>query len=1215
MELTRRDVLLAALTAFIAWGYATHYLPSLRFLPYAFIAGCLAVVLGFLYTLLTTARAPPEPVKDYGPRGAAFVRPALWKAETEALAARAAYVPAPLCADAPAVGAALDRLLKGIEGEFVGSWFGAISSRPVFVNEVDRAIRVVAADVIGRVSGLDIVGVAVARVVPMLTAHLGNFYEAERAVKGRSLSRNFTEGEELDLVVAGRFRAGKLHAAVPLAFADTRSVEQQYIRGIVVRLLQRLMPGEMSTSPAVSVLVKEIVSCAVLFPLIQTLSDPDTWNQLIVTYGKSLLQERKTVRKLRAALDEHAPSSPRSIRPAPFPKLTPQDNERKFERFIRSIRACNNLSDARRFRSEVAAQLRKESAVEGQDPLFLRRLEAAKRILDQRISQLGAGGAPAKRAPPSGPRRASKLENATLREVLYTASGLSCFMDYMDRQHLMRLVQFWIVVDGFRNPLEDDADESESADFPTTPMWTEQDRADIAQINEAYLSQPEIKISPLAREAVRTFLRAGSRATNAQYQAARKSVLRAQTAAYEEMRDPHFETFKHTTQWFKLLASEESAPSPDLPASDPEPPPRMHKPALPPRAATDLLKKPTDLRRSALSSSDLKAFVKSDEPPRRSLDNGRAPLFDDDVDEPLARSTASLDSDGDGGVPVPAPQGNDPHVVDAMQAALTDIMHQAPDRDALFSPIEPDSMRSSLELPPRIGSPAQGATGSSRSREKPSIASLGLVGAPGRSVVFKDDLFGEEEKFLEDEREDSDAEPGGASEDDIHEAAPGDLGLAEAIDALTLDIEKLVTQERIVDSLTRKAELTNNAAELRILRKSKASLQREINRKELQRQQYIVQESDNSLYGRATISIPAITVGKEEDGKEFALYVIEVHRTASSHIPAATWAVARRYSEFHALHKRLRTLFPLVRNLDFPRRQIGLGLQKDVMAKRRTALEGYLRELLKEPALCRSRDVRAFLSQQAVPSAAGAGVGARVEERDFVTRIYNSVTDGMEDFLGNIPVLDQLSLAGQNLISVATTQLAAGPQGSGAAGAPLDTKVLTAEAEAEAELRALDAARELEPFVKPICDLFLEAFELNRSNNWLRGRAVVMVLQKLLGGTVERKVREGARSVLCEEGIAKLLDMIAGLVAGEKKDGVKVEKTPRTAAEKARTKQEAAVVLVALVPELVGSVVGRGNGQAAARRVVALVNNRRLNSHLVFSLLDEVVQIVFGEPR
>jgi sorting nexin-25 len=131
-------------------------------------------------------------------------------------------------------------------------------------------------------------------------------------------------------------------------------------------------------------------------------------------------------------------------------------------------------------------------------------------------------------------------------------------------------------------------------------------------------------------------------------------------------------------------------------------------------------------------------------------------------------------------------------------------------------------------------------------------------------------LFGDEEKFLEDEVDDP--EPKHKTDDDeIHEAAPGDLGLAEAIDTLTADIERLVTQESIVDSLTSKAELTNNAAELRILRKSKASLQREIQRKELQRQQYIVQESDNSLYGRATVFIQSIMVGTEEDGKEFAM--------------------------------------------------------------------------------------------------------------------------------------------------------------------------------------------------------------------------------------------------------------------------------------------------------------------------------------------------------
>jgi sorting nexin-25 len=129
----------------------------------------------------------------------------------------------------------------------------------------------------------------------------------------------------------------------------------------------------------------------------------------------------------------------------------------------------------------------------------------------------------------------------------------------------------------------------------------------------------------------------------------------------------------------------------------------------------------------------------------------------------------------------------------------------------------------------------------------------------------------------------------------------------------------------------------------------------------LQRQQYIVQESDNSLYGRATVFIQSIMVGTEEDGKEYAMCkytdksnfyhvvadietdVIEVKRKAGDQMPAATWVISRRYSEFHELHKNLRAKFPQVRNLEFPRRQMMLKLQKDFLHKRRLGLEKYLR--------------------------------------------------------------------------------------------------------------------------------------------------------------------------------------------------------------------------------------------------------------------------------
>lgn len=71
--------------------------------------------------------------------------------------------------------------------------------------------------------------------------------------------------------------------------------------------------------------------------------------------------------------------------------------------------------------------------------------------------------------------------------------------------------------------------------------------------------------------------------------------------------------------------------------------------------------------------------------------------------------------------------------------------------------------------------------------------------------------------------------------------------------------------------------------------------------------------------------------------------VIEVRRRAGDQMPAATWVVSRRYSEFHDLNKRLRAKFPEVRSLELPRRQMIPKLQKDFLHKRRLGLEKYLR--------------------------------------------------------------------------------------------------------------------------------------------------------------------------------------------------------------------------------------------------------------------------------
>lgn len=1202
MILRRRDVAIAAVAAFISWGFAVSWFPALRWAGYAFVTGVLVTIFGGLAVLLLTVRIP-NPTPPRIPR-AFFLRKEHWHNEVVALRQGQRYERQALdLGGSSQVAQAVDGLLDLILRDFVRSWYSHISAVPVFPNEVDRTVRLALTNLLDLVRHKDLAEIVTSRLIPILTNHFRDFYDAEKLVRGRKLNRSVTESEELDLAIASKYRDGRLHAAASLSFPNTKMVQQDYLRTLVERIVPKVLPQKMLASRSVFIIIREIVSCAVLSPILQLLSDADTWNQLMENYGRTMLQDRSTVRKLRAALDQHASPTAQTVKMAAAPRIVPGDSERKFEKFIRAIRKVNNLSDARRFRSEVASQLKRDSLQDSQDAVYLRRLEMGKRILEQRVHQLAAGGdrptigsslTPAPGAP------TSKLENVTLLELLKDASGLSYFMEYMDRHRLMPLVQFWLVVDGLRNPLEDDGQEEDQG-ASTLPMWSDSDRMDLQQINQAYLSKPELHVPESAKREIRQFLEAGKSATASQYHQARKAVLKAQSAVLQEMQSQHYHGFQKTDLYYKCLASQEtattsaaaltsappvqvsSARTAQLPVSKPKPVSRLAT-----SATNQVNKKPGpagELRSNGTPSSNTDPLGQT----RRSIDEPAAtPLFDDDeIDgEDLLDSVHSLDQG-------PAPSvGPDTHVVQAVEEALNHIMiDERPqtaedlraslfgnevDRDpSLLSGNDRESNRGSVDS----GRPIAAV----KDQEKPSLSSLGLVSAASRIGVFiDDDLFEEEDRYLPDEADEGDTSAvDKEGEDEVHEAAPGDLGLAEAITALTNDIDRLVAQEAVINSLTRKAELTNNTSELRILRKSKASLQREIRRKELQRQQYVVQESDNSLYGRSTVRIKSIQVCREEDGREFAVYIIEVQRNAGEQMPAASWIVTRRYSEFHDLHQRLRSSYASVRHLDFPRRRVVMKFQSEFLRRRREALERYLQELLLLPEVCRSRDLRAFLSQSVIT--AGQDILDREDKKDLVSRLYDSVADGMDDILGNIPVLDQLSVAGQNLIAAATNQLNSVPLHTNEDVFPV--------AEAEAELNAFED-KELAPFIKPICDIFLEVFELNRGNNWLRGRAVVMVLQQLLGGTIERKVRDNVKMLLQDESILRYISIVResmwpnGVLQRDRK--------PRSAAQRKTTRTEASLMLATLVPDVAGNVVGRVNAQAASRRIFATLNNSRL---------------------
>ena len=69
---------------------------------------------------------------------------------------------------------------------------------------------------------------------------------------------------------------------------------------------------------------------------------------------------------------------------------------------------------------------------------------------------------------------------------------------------------------------------------------------------------------------------------------------------------------------------------------------------------------------------------------------------------------------------------------------------------------------------------------------------------------------------------------------------------------------------------------------------------------------------------------------------------------------------------------------------------------------------------------------------------------------------------------------------------------------------------------------------------------------------------------------------------------------------------LKTASLPRTPEQKQRTRDDANRKLSTLVPDLAANMIGRSNARRGARRIFAVLQNRRLNQHIVYTVLDEV---------
>ena len=389
----------------------------------------------------------------------------------------------------------------------------------------------------------------------------------------------------------------------------------------------------------------------------------------------------------------------------------------------------------------------------------------------------------------------------------------------------MRPLQFWLLVNNIKDPLED----ADSDPLPQHSSWTQNDIDDLSAIQYGYFSDTALDVDAQLKQELTAFLANPGEATVAQYQKARKAILAAQQTVYATMEREDWPLFRKTDLWHKYIAAADSAPTtpakpPPQPKFAPTSMARSHSTGtLPSRtigattprneSATDLRKLLTKAPSTRIPSGE--SHASSDDPPSRGDDS-----------------------------PASIPQQSEEEVVNAISAALNDII-KSDAKDDLVSVHSRNS--SDLGERPMPGS-GRSSIDLSRSTElNPTIEEQRMSidrTTPSEPQRERVPIFNDDDDYRPDFAIDT------LTRTSTEDTRPG-LGIhvdvIEELEMVEVDIERLKREIRLTTSMIGKAELTGSYEELRLLKDSRASMERELARKEQLRETYANQDGEHNL--------------------------------------------------------------------------------------------------------------------------------------------------------------------------------------------------------------------------------------------------------------------------------------------------------------------------------------------------------------------------------
>ncbi|SCU88999.1 LAME_0E01882g1_1 [Lachancea meyersii CBS 8951] len=433
------------------------------------------------------------------------------------------------------------------------------------------------------------------------------------------------------------------------------------------------------------------------------------------------------------------------------------------------------------------------------------------------------------------------------------------------------------------------------------------------------------------------------------------------------------------------------------------------------------------------------------------------------------------------------------------------------------------------------------------------------------------------------------------SEPDLAIRSLNQSTLKNTIAELTISIDHLKKQLSLINHLGLKADLTDSVPELRLLRKSERAVNREILQQELLRQQLIVQEDANSLYKKCQISIKtSLSDISPRSGREVVFYVVSVSHVSNEIL--TSWDVPRRYNEFYELNAYLKTRYKglvnfLQRKEYFPEKvkmSLVYHVSKNLLYKERTVkLERFLRCLLQIPEICQDTHFRRFLTDTNSAFTIKQGLGRKENREKLLSRV-DSVSSKLFESKANV---------------------------SAPSGTLKEAKTSVSLRHNYDNLFLDDEESKKGVFIRPLCGFLVSVFSLKDSrSSWLRGRALLVVIQQLLGSTIEKYIKDSIERITNPASIAATARKIRMKLwvddvffkNSEQKDLI------REREEGAQIGMEAKSKLQNLMGETCGRVFGLKTSKEASAEIFSMLQNEYLNASLLLEIIDIILAELFA---